>query len=456
MQISWQYTRSRVKAQKRPVQERIEDFRETDEPLPAHLAVLEAQRCILCPDAPCMTLGCPLHNKIPLWIEKIARGEFREAAKLSRTTSNMPEACGKLCPQERLCESVCVVGKVGQPIAIGKLEEFANRMARENNWVPPVPKAAAPAAGITLKRVAIVGSGPAGLSAAEELRARGHEVTVFERWPSPGGVLVYGIPAFKFGKERVDFLVERLRTAGVRFECGADAPPAGELLARHGFHAVLLAAGASRGKRPSVPGADLPGVYLATEFLVTNNLAATDRMQGQGRCVVVGGGDTAMDCVRTAARVGFQEVSCVYRRGPEEMPGRAEERENAREEGVRFLYLTDPTAFEAGADGRLAAIRCARMELGAPDGSGRRRPKPMPGSEFRLEAQTAVLAIGYDVEELAVGKTPSGEVVVDANFQTDQPGVFAAGDAVNGADLVVTAVRDGRAAASAMHKYLST
>jgi glutamate synthase (NADPH/NADH) small chain len=361
---------------KRPVEERTHDFLEIDPGFDAQMAFAEAQRCLYCPDAPCMTLGCPLHNRIPEWIQLAARGDFKEAARVSRATSNMPEVCGRLCPQERLCEGRCVLIEAGEaPVAIGKIEEFLARMARRLKWLPPVRRAAPSG-----KRVAIVGAGPAGLAAAEELAARGHRAVVFDRLPRPGGVMIYGIPNFKYAHERIEPLVARLAQAGVEFRCrqtlGHDFT-LDDLLGPMGFHAVLLAIGASGGRPGGLPGEDLPNVLRATDFLVRANVPrahwpdpdAADLAAGRA-CVVIGGGDTAMDCVRSAVRLGFQRTVCLYRRTEAEMPGNRTDRGNAKDEGVEFHFLAAPVRFLG--NGRLERIACVRVHLGEPDASGRR------------------------------------------------------------------------------------
>lgn len=436
----------------------MHDFAEIDTGFDAQQAILEARRCLYCPDAPCMVLGCPLHNRIPEWIRLTARGDFREAARVSRATSNLPEVCGKLCPQERLCEGRCVLIEAGEaPVAIGRIEEFLGRLSRRMRWLPPIRRARP-----TGRRVAIVGAGPAGLAAAEELVRRGHGVVVFDRLPRPGGVMVYGIPNFKCTHERLEPLLARLGEAGVEFRCrqalGRDFT-LDELLGPRGFDAVLLAIGASAGRRSRLPGEDLANVLLATDFLVRANLPRADWPDpaapalAVGRtCVVIGGGDTAMDCVRSAVRLGFARTVCLYRRTEAEMPGNRVDRGHAREEGVEFHFLAAPLRFEGR--GRLERIVCQRVRLGAPDQSGRRRPEPEPGGEFTLEADTAVLALGYDVEDAGLVSSDGRRIAVGADMATARPGVFAAGDAVNGADLIVTAVRDGRRAAAGIDDYL--
>lgn len=446
---------------KRPAPERLQDFLEIDSGFDAELAFVEAKRCLYCADAPCMTLGCPLSNRIPEWIRLVSRGQFREAARVSRTTSNMPEVCGRLCPQESLCEGKCVLIDAGEkPVAIGRIEEFINRLARRMDWVPPI-RPGKP----TGKRVAIVGAGPAGLSAAEELVKRGHAAAIFDRLPKPGGVMMYGIPKFKYDQDRLTPLVERLERAGVEFRMGVDIGKdisVEDLRRREGFDAVLLAIGASSGKAGVYEGEDLQNVFNATDFLIRANLPreiwrdqSMPDLDVGDTCVVIGGGDTAMDCVRSAQRLGFAKTICLYRRTEAEMPGNTKDRATAKDEGVEFRFLTSPVKFVG--DGTLKGIECIEMELGEPDADGRRRPVSKAGSEFTLPAQTAVLALGYDVEESgAETKWKAGPIQVSEDMTTSLPGVFAAGDAVNGADLIVTAVRDGRLAAVGIDRYLES
>ncbi len=437
-------------------------------------AVIEAERCIHCPTAPCQD-ACPTGNNIPAALILLEEGDVFAAANKFRETSNLPDMCGRLCPQESLCEGACVVGFAIRPapygkqppVAIGKLEAFIADYERRNGGVaiPPL----APSTG---RRVAIIGSGPAGLAVAEELTKNGHSCTVFESWPVPGGILLYGIPNFKMRKEILQDKLEYLERMGIEFVCntviGKDVT-IDELLRERGYDAVFLGTGAPVGGQMRIDGEELASIYQATEFLVRGNLEPEqlpENMREPLDCkdkdvLVVGGGDTSMDCVRTAIRLEAKSVTCMYRRTEAEQKGREEERKHAREEGVEFMYLTIPRRF-TGENGRVTAAECERMRLGEPDESGRRRPEPIPGSNFTLPVDIVVLAIGYSPDELMEKTTPGlrttawKTVRVDEDFATTRPGVFAGGDNVNGADLVVTAMADGRRASEAIHRYLES
>jgi glutamate synthase (NADPH/NADH) small chain len=458
---------------KQDPRERIKNWDEAFLGYTIDSAVVEAQRCIHCPTAPCQD-ACPTGNDIPGAFLLLEQGDPLGAANKFRETSNLPDMCGRLCPQESLCEGACVVGFAIRPapygkqppVSIGKLEAFLADHQRRNGGepLPELPPA-------TGKRVAIIGSGPAGLAVAEELTKQGHACTVFESWPVPGGILLYGIPNFKMRKEILQAKLEYLEQMGVEFRCntvvGRDVSI--DSMFGDGYQAVFLGTGAPVGGRMKIEGEELANVFQATEFLVRGNLEP-DQLPPEMRepldvagknVLVVGGGDTSMDCVRTAVRLGAANVTCMYRRTEAEQKGRVEERKHAREEGVEFMYLTVPTQF-AGENGRVTAADCLRMQLGEPDDSGRRRPVPMPGSEFTLPSEVVVLAIGYEPDDLLEKTTPGlrttnwKTVRVDEDFQTTRPGVFAGGDNVNGADLVVTAMADGRRASEAIHNYLAT
>ncbi len=448
--------------------ERVHNWLEVFTGFDLTAAKVEATRCIQCPAAPCIK-ACPVGNDIPGALWQLEQGDIIGAANKFRETSNMPDMCGRLCPQERLCEGDCVVNnpKTGiRPVAIGKLEAFVSdeQVRLMGIPTPPIPPA-------TGHRVAVVGSGPAGLACAEELRKHGHAVTVFDQWPQPGGILRYGIPNFKLAKEVLTRLLAHLRAIGVEFvlnaRVGSDRT-VDDLLVQ-GYNAVFLGHGAPVGGTLGIPGEDLRNVYQATEFLVRGNLNPAELPEqmrsplsvGQ-RVAVVGAGDTAMDCVRTAVRLGADTVTCLYRRTEAEMLGRREERQHAREEGVHFEFLTVPIRLLGDEEDSVAALECMRLVLGEPDASGRPHPIPIEGSEFTIQVDTVVLAIGYGPDPLISETTHGlesvrgGLIVVDqATGATSRPGVFAGGDDARGADLVVTAVADGRRGAAAIHQYLS-
>ena len=449
---------------------RIHNWNEVYLPIDVEVAKVEAMRCIQCPAAPCIK-ACPTDNDIPGALWKLEQGDVKGAAEVFYETSNLPDMCGRLCPQERLCEGDCVVAfairpdniDAQPPVAIGKLEAFVTDYQRLTEGLP-MPELPPPSG----RRAAVIGAGPAGLAVAEELTKRGHQVTLFDAWSEPGGVLLYGIPNFKMQKELLDAKLDYLWKLGIKFigntRVGKDITI--DELFEQGYHAVFLGHGASLGNQLELPGVELPGVIIATEFLVRGNLRPEQLPEGMRealpkaeRVLVIGGGDTSMDCVRTAVRLGAGEVTCVYRRTEAEQTGREEERAHAREEGVRFEYLASPVRFEPGADGAVARVQFERMRLGEPDESGRRRPEPT-GEQFTVEAGTVVVAIGYRADEElsddAEVQHERGLVVIDqATGRTNRPGVFAGGDCVNGADLVVTALADGRRAAEAIHAYLT-
>lgn len=459
---------------KQDAEARKRNFDETYIGFDLNAARIEASRCIQCPSAPCQE-ACPVSNDIPGAFALLEVGDIIGAANVFRQTSNLPEMCGRLCPQEKLCEGACVVGFAirpgGQkepPVTIGKLEAFCTDYQRQQLGGYPMPRYMPEPTGY---KVGVIGSGPAGLAVAEILAEQGHAVTVYEFWPEPGGVLVYGIPNFKMRKNIVDEYIAYLKALGVEFVCntyvGKDIT-LDDMLATE-FDAVFLGTGAGVGNQMEIEGETLQGVYSATEFLVRGNLEA-EALPQQFReplpalkdVVVIGGGDTSMDCVRTAVRLGAERVSCVYRRTEAEMLGRGEERKNAREEGVIFEMLTLPTRIIGNEEGRVVSVECQRMELGEPDESGRRRPIPVVGSEFIIPADAVAIAIGYGADPV-VPQTTSGLkadrkalIQVDDSGRTSRPGVFAGGDNVNGADLVVTALADGRRAAEAIDDYLKT
>lgn len=458
-----------IKTRKQDAQARLGNFEEVSQPLELWEAVLEAGRCLQCEHHPC-TVGCPGHNDIPGALWQLEQGNVLGAAMKFYETSNLPNICGRLCPQEKQCEGACVLSTYSRAINIGKLEAFCVDYVRKNLGGFPKPEIP-PWLGT---RVAVVGSGPAGLAVAEELVKRGHKVTVFEAWPKPGGLLIYGIPGFKLNKEAVWDKIRWLEELGVEFRCntriGKDLTP-DDLLRQHGFDALFLGHGACATNRMKIPGEELKNVYNATEYLVKGNLpdellppSMHGRPHAGRRTVVVGGGDTAMDCVRTARRLCPEgEVWCVYRRSEVEMPGRYEERINAREEGVKFEWLTLPVKFIGDENGAVKACECIRMQLGAPDAKGRRTPVPIEGSNFVLECDTAVIAIGYSVDDEISQTTENlkttkwGTIWVNSEEEGEtsrQQEIWAAGDCVRGADLIVTAMAPARKAARAIDRAL--
>jgi glutamate synthase (NADPH/NADH) small chain len=452
--------------EKRPVDERVLDFGEIYLPYSEQAARLEASRCLQCPDPKCVR-ACPLGNDIPAALAKIAEGQFLEAAHIYRQTSPFPEICGRVCPQEKLCEGACPVGKRGEPVACGRLEVFATDYERklEGLHVPPTGQA-------TGYKVAVVGAGPAGLACADRLVQAGHEVTVFDAMPIGGGLLTYGIPRFKLNKLTVMDKITALKIAGVKFAMetfvGRDVTI--DQLMFQGFEAVFVGTGAEIDADAKIEGSDLKGVYQATDYLIRGNLSSSIwpvRAKGPlkvgQRVAVIGGGDTATDCLRTSIRLGAKDVVCLYRRTEAEMPGNARERKITAEEGARYEYLVAPVKFIGDDDGQVKSIVCQRMELGEPDKSGRRRPIPIAGSEFEYEVDTVVLALGYWPDPLIGESTPGlqthdyGLISADSSTgSTSRLGVFAGGDNVTGPDLVSTAAAAGIRAARAIDEYLQT
>jgi glutamate synthase (NADPH/NADH) small chain len=442
---------------------RSHNFLEVNLGFTERLALLEADRCLQCKDPRCMA-GCPVGVNIPKFLDLLTAGKIAEAAQSLLCDNALPAVTGRVCPQETQCEAVCVRAAKGLPVGVGYLERYVADWAREHRdqlpQIKPQP---------TGKKIAIVGSGPAGLTAAGELAKLGHDVTIYEALHKPGGVLVYGIPEFRLPKKIVAQEVERLQEAGVKIECNVvigRTYTIPEL--RERFDAIFIANGAGLPVFMNVPGENLKGVYSANEYLTRINLMAaydfprsdTPVLNGR-RVAVVGGGNVAMDAVRTAKRLGAEEAMIVYRRTHDELPARAEEVHHAEQEGVKFEFLIAPLEVVGNDKRWVTGLKCQKMKLGEPDCSGRRRPEPIPGSEFILNCDVVVVAIGTKANPLLTATCPElklnkwGNIVADENGQTSIPSVFAGGDIVRGAATVILAMGDGKKSAKAINGYLA-
>ena len=426
-------------------------------------ALDEAQRCLNCKNKPCVS-GCPVNIHIPDFIQKVAQGDFEGAYQVITQSSSLPAVCGRVCPQESQCEQKCVRGIKGEPVAIGRLERFVADW--HNAHTCEAPQRPAPNG----HKVAVVGSGPAGLTCAGDLAKKGYEVTVFEALHTAGGVLVYGIPEFRLPKAIVQKEIDGLKALGVKVETNmviGRVLSVDELL-EQGFEAVFIGSGAGLPRFMNIPGENLKGVYSANEFLTRVNLmkaylpGSDTPIQHARRVAVVGGGNVAMDAARCAKRLGAEEVFIVYRRSEKELPARAEEVEHAKEEGIAFHLLNNPTKILGDDQGNVTGMECVRMELGEPDASGRRRPVEVPGSEFVLEVDSVIMAIGTSPNPLIKSTTQGletqkwgGIVVEEATGLTSRERVYAGGDAVTGAATVILAMGAGKTAAQAIHKALS-
>ncbi len=456
---------SQAMPDKRPSAERRRDFDEIYQGYAREKAAEQAARCSQC-GVPFCQIHCPLQNNIPDWLKLTAEGRLEEAYELSSATNNFPEICGRICPQDRLCEGNCVIEKGFSSVTIGSVERYITDTAWEQGWVRPIRPRRERA-----ESVGIVGAGPAGLAAAEQLRRKGYQVAIYDRYDRVGGLLIYGIPNFKLEKEIVRRREQLLRDSNVAFhlncEVGRDVSME-ELRRRHG--AVLLATGVYKARDIQAPGVGLPGIADALDYLTTSNRHGlgdavpayeSGTLNARGKnVVVIGGGDTAMDCVRTAVRQGAKSVKCLYRRDRANMPGSQREVKHAEEEGVEFVWLAAPQGF-LGKD-HVSHVRTVRIHLGMPDASGRQTPQEIPDSHANIAADLVLKALGFDPEDLPaalaapdLGVTRWGTLDIDSrSMMTSLDGVFAAGDIVRGASLVVWAVRDGRDAAEQIHAYL--
>lgn len=449
-----------------PVQEpevRNKNFEEVALGYTEEQAKDEAARCLGCKNHPCVG-GCPVKIRIPEFIAEVAKGNFEEAYQIIHTSSSLPAVCGRVCPQESQCEGKCVRGIKGEPVAIGRLERFVADWHNAHN----TQKATAPVS--NGHKVAIIGSGPSGLTCAGDLAKKGYEVTVFEALHLAGGVLVYGIPEFRLPKSIVAAEIEGLKALGVKIETNTvigKTLSIDELMKEYGFEAVFIGSGAGLPKFMNIPGENLKGVYSANEFLTRINLmkayredSATPIMHAR-RVAVVGGGNVAMDAARSALRLGAEEVYIVYRRSEAELPARREEVEHAKEEGICFKLLTNPVEILGGDDGFVRGIKCEEMELGAPDASGRRRPIAKAGSEFVLDVDCVIMSIGTSPNPLIKSTTagldtqPWGGIIAnDETGLTSREAVYAGGDAVTGAATVILAMGAGKNAAAAIDRYI--
>lgn len=458
--------RMKIPRQHMPEQEAKEracNFDEVNLGMASEVARVEANRCLRCKNAKCIQ-GCPVGVDIPGFLIALSEGDLDKAADILFDANVLPGITGRVCPQETQCEVLCIQGNKSEPVAIGHLERFVADWARMNREEKvDIPHS-------TGKKAAIVGAGPAGLTCAGELAKKGHQVTIFEALHTPGGVLMYGIPEFRLPKEIVQTEVDKLRDLGVKIECDVvigQTYTIGELMEEEGFDAVFIANGAGLPIFQGIPGENLKGVYSANEYLTRVNLmgaykgeAADTPVIPPSSVAVVGGGNTAMDAVRTAKRLGANPATLVYRRSRQEMPARVEEVKHAEEEGVILELLCNPVEVLGDEQGWVRALRCIRMELGEPDDSGRRRPVPIKGSEFEIPCNIFVEAIGTRANPLLTQTTPElkvnkwGYIEIDDNGMTSIPGVFAGGDIVRGAATVILAMGDGKKTASAMDAYL--
>ena len=453
---------------KRDISDRKEDFDEIYQEFLKDRAVQQSSRCSQC-GVPFCQVHCPLSNNIPDWLKLTAEGRYEEAYQLSQSTNNMPEVCGRICPQDRLCEGNCVIEQSGHgTVTIGSIEKYITEKAWENGWVKPIE--------INSEKnesVGIIGSGPAGLACGEQLRKKGYKVTIYDRYDRAGGLLIYGIPGFKLEKHVVQRRIKLLEESGIKFvlnfEVGKDSSLT-ELREKH--DAILIATGVYKAREVNLPGNDLSNIFPAMEFLTASNkkglgdkveLFDNGTLNAEGKdVVVIGGGDTAMDCLRTSVRQNAKSVKCLYRRDRENMPGSAREVGNAEEEGVEFIWLTSPKEFKG--TNKIESVVVNKMKLGEPDDSGRRKPVVEENSDFEIKADLVIKALGFDPEDLPklfneekLQVSRCGTIKADFDtMETSIEGVFAAGDIVRGASLVVWGIKDGRDAATSIDNYLQS
>ena len=453
---------------KRDTQDRKEDFKEIYDEFINEKAKEQSSRCSQC-GVPFCQVHCPLSNNIPDWLKLTAEGRLEEAYHLAQSTNNMPEVCGRICPQDRLCEGNCVIEQSGHgTVTIGSVEKFITENAWANNWIKPIK-----IKNEIKQSVGIIGAGPAGLACAEELRKSGYQITIYDRYDRAGGLLIYGIPNFKLEKYVVNRRTKLLKESGIKFiqnfEVGKDAS-LDELRKKH--DAILISTGVYKAREIDLAGNDLNNIFPAMDFLTASNrkglgdkvdLFDNGTLNAEGKdVVVIGGGDTAMDCVRTAVRQNAKSVKCLYRRDKKNMPGSAREVSNAEEEGVEFIWLSSPKEFNG--NGKIENLIVDRIELGKPDESGRSKPEIKENSQFNLKADMVIKALGFDPENLpklfgSENLQVSRWGTIKTNFdtmETNLTGVFAAGDIVRGASLVVWAIKDGRDAAVNIKKFLET
>ncbi len=453
---------------KRDISDRKEDFDEIYQEFLKDRAVQQSSRCSQC-GVPFCQVHCPLSNNIPDWLKLTAEGRYEEAYQLSQSTNNMPEVCGRICPQDRLCEGNCVIEQSGHgTVTIGSIEKYITEKAWENGWVKPIE--------INSEKnesIGIIGSGPAGLACGEQLRKKGYKVTIYDRYDRAGGLLIYGIPGFKLEKHVVQRRIKLLEESGIKFvlnfEVGKDSSLT-ELRDKH--DAILIATGVYKAREVNLPGNDLSNIFPAMEFLTASNkkglgdkveLFDNGTLNAEGKdVVVIGGGDTAMDCLRTSVRQNAKSVKCLYRRDRENMPGSAREVGNAEEEGVEFIWLTSPKEFKG--TNKIESVVVNKMKLGEPDDSGRRKPVVEENSDFEIKADLVIKALGFDPEDLPklfneekLKVSRWGTIKADFDtMETSIEGVFAAGDIVRGASLVVWGIKDGRDAATSIDNYLQS